>query len=161
MLLKILKYPNPLLRKKCREINEITPEIKRLALDMIETMNESKGVGLAAPQVGELKRLIIIQTGDNPLILVNPKILNKTKETETAEEGCLCLPDLFLNIKRAKGAEVEALNENGEVVRINDAGMAARILQHEIDHLDGILFIDKIGFWEKLKLKRKLNKTAN
>ena len=143
MLLKILKYPNPLLRKKCREINEITPEIKRLALDMIETMNESKGVGLAAPQVGELKRLIIIQTGDNPLILVNPKILNKTKETETAEEGCLCLPDLFLNIKRAKGAEVEALNENGEVVRINDAGMAARILQHEIDHLDGILFTDK------------------
>lgn len=171
MILNILKYPNPLLRKKSEEIKEITPQIKQLALDMVDAMVANKGLGLAAPQVGELKRIITVHlVADRsseekliikPQILINPKVIKKSRKTGTDEEGCLCLPGLYLKIKRAEDVEVEALDINGEEIRIETKGLPARVLQHEIDHLDGVLFIDKIGFWEKLKLKRKLKNAAN
>lgn len=160
MDLKIIKYPNPTLRKKCEKVEEITPEIKKLGLDMIDIMLKNKGVGLAAPQVGELKRVIAVFTKKGPRIFINPKILKKSKKTEKMEEGCLCFPDLFFNIKRPKGVEFEALDEEGKKVTIKDEGFLARILQHEVDHLEGILFIDKIGFLRKLKLKKKLKSIA-
>jgi len=153
MILKIKKYPDPVLRKKAGKIEEITPEIKKLGQDMIETMQRSdpEGVGLAAPQVGALRRVIVVETGQGPAVFINPQILKKSKETEIMEEGCLSLPGVLLKIKRAKKIELEVLDIEGEKSRIEAEGIVARIFQHEIDHLDGVLIIDKVNFWRKLK----------
>lgn len=153
---KIIKYPSPILRKKCEEVKEITEEIKRLSQEMIETLTKNQGVGLAVPQIGELKRMIVVQTEKGPQTFINPKIIKKTKETIIDEEGCLSFPGLFLKIKRAKWVEIEALNEKGEKIHLKAEGLPARIFQHEIDHLNGILFIDRLSFWQKLKFKFKL-----
>ncbi len=153
MIIEIKNYPNPVLKRKSEEVKEITPEIKELASDMMETMKSREGVGIAAPQVGLLKRLIVVQMEKGPEAFVNPEIIRKSKEQETMEEGCLCLPGLFLKIKRAKEAEIEALDINGNKIRMKIKGFPARIFQHEVDHLDGILIIDKVGFWQRLRLK--------
>jgi len=167
---EIIKYPNPILRKKCQEVKEVIEEVRNLGRDMIESMTENQGIGLAAPQVGELKRIIAVhlvkerspeeKSKELPHVFINPKIIKKSKETVIDEEGCLSFPGLFLKIKRAKGVEVEALNEKGEKIHLKVEGLPARILQHEIDHLDGVLFIDKIGFWQKLKIRKKLRQRA-
>jgi peptide deformylase len=156
MILEIVKYPNPILRKKAQEIKETTPEIKKLGFDMIDTMIKNKGVGLAAQQVGELKRIITVYTKKGPRIFINPRIISKSKRTDISEEGCLCLPGVYFDVKRPKSVEFEALDEEGRKIRIEDSEFLARILQHETDHLDGILFIDKISFWERLKLGGKI-----
>lgn len=158
MELEIKKYPNPVLRKRAEEVKEITPEIKKLIDDMKETMTKGDGAGLAAPQIGELKRIIVVDSEKGPLALINPEIIRKTEETEIAEEGCLSFPKLFLKIRRAKGVEVKAENEKGEEFQLKASSIFAWIFQHEIDHLDGVLFIDKISFWQKLKIKRQLQK---
>jgi peptide deformylase len=155
MILEIKNYPNPVLKRRSEEVKEITPEIKELASDMTETMKSREGVGIAAPQLGLLKRLIVVQMEKGPEAFVNPEILRKSKEQEIMEEGCFCLPGIFLKIKRAKEAEIEALDINGNKIRIKTGGFPARIFQHEIDHLDGILFIDRAGvgrkIWESVK----------
>lgn len=166
MILTIKKYPDPILRKKCQEVEELSEEIKKLGRDMIETMIANQGIGLAAPQVGVLKRIIVVhpiqektveeKTRKSPQIFINPKIIKKSRETILEEEGCLSVPGLWLKIKRAKEVEISALNEKGEKISLKAEGLTARIFQHEIDHLDGILFIDRLGFWQKLKLKKKL-----
>ena len=140
------------MRKKAEEIKEITPEIKRLAEDMAETMLKSdlEGVGLAAPQVGVSIRMFIAQTGNGPGVFINPKILKKSGR-ETAEEGCLSLPGIWLKVKRAKELDLEAIDINGKKIKTKAEGIFARILQHEIDHLNGILIIDKVTLWQKLK----------
>lgn len=155
-ILEIIKYPDPTLRKKCQEVKEITPEIKKLIEDMAETMEEKGGEGLAAPQVGVLKRAIVVKTGKGQVALINPRITKKSKEKEIIEEGCLSFPGFWLKIKRAKEVEVEALDLKGEKIQIKAEGFLARVIQHEIDHLDGILFVDRLGFWQELKLKLKL-----
>lgn len=165
-ILEIKKYPDPILRKKCEEVKEITKEIKVFGRNMVETMTESEGIGLAAPQVGELKRVIAVhpirdispeaRVETNPQIFINPKIIRKSKEAEINEEGCLSFPGLFLKIKRAKKVVVEALNQEGRRLQIKAEGLPARVFQHEIDHLDGILFIDKISFRQKFKIRKKL-----
>lgn len=144
-IIEIKKYPDPILSRESAEIKEITPEIKKLAEDMIETMEYNQGVGLAAVQVGELKRLMVVQIKQKPLVLINPKIIKKTKETEAMEEGCLSCPGICLEIKRARGIEMEALGKDGKKIKIKTKDILAHILQHEIDHLDGILIIDKIN----------------
>jgi peptide deformylase len=153
---KILKYPNPILKKKAEKVKEITEEIKNLGRDMIEILEINQGVGLASSQVGELKRIIAVRFEDRPRIFINPVILKKSKETEVIEEGCLSFPGLFLKIKRAKEIEVKALDENGIEINIKDNGLISRIFQHEIDHLEGILFIDRLSFWQRLKFQLKL-----
>ena len=158
--LEIKKYPDPILRKKAQPVGKITNEIKKIKEDMVETMIKDEGMGLAAPQVGQLKRIIIIQTEKEPLELVNPKVLKQSKETEIAKEGCLSFPGLWLEIKRAKEVEVRARDKAGREVQISAQGLQARILQHEIDHLDGILFIDKLGFFQRLKIRKKLKEIS-
>ncbi len=154
---EIVKYPNPVLRKKCEEVKEVNEEIKNLGWEMIEAMQEKNGIGLAAPQVGETKRVIVVYPiQERSQVFINPQIIKKTKEAEIMEEGCLSFPGLFLKIKRAKEVEIEALNEKGEKVQIKAEGLPARVFQHEIDHLDGILFIDRISFWQKLRIRKKL-----
>ena len=155
-ILGIKKYPDPILRQKSQEIEEITPEIEKLKKDMAETMTKKGGAGLAAPQVGQLKRIITVQTDKDPLELVNPRIIKQSKETEMAEEGCLSFPGLWLKIRRAKEVEVKAQDKANREVQILAKGFQARVLQHEIDHLDGILFIDRLSFLQKLRLKNKL-----
>lgn len=166
MQLKVLNYKNKVLRQKAKEIKEITPEIKRLALDMLETMEKERGLGLAAPQVDKSIKMIAVhliadRSDDErlrlaPKILINPKIIKKSRQTETEEEGCLCAPGVFLKIKRAKAVEVEAQDINGNSLKIQAENLPARILQHEIDHLDGILFFDRLSLLEKINLKKKL-----
>ncbi len=147
---RIIKYPNPILRKKATEVKELSEEIKKFAGDMIETMIESQGIGLSAPQIGESKRIIVVQMEKGPQVFVNPKIIVESKEKELMEEGCLCFPKLFLEIKRAKKVQIEAVTMAGEKVRIEAEGLLARIFQHEVDHLDGILFINRVSFSRKL-----------
>jgi peptide deformylase len=153
MILEIKKYPDPVLRKKADEVKEITEEIIKLSQDMTETMVNGDGIGLAANQVGELKRIIVVNTGDGPEVFINPVIVWKSKEKEIMEEGCLSFFKVYLKIKRPKGVEVEFLNIKGEKAKIKAKGLLSCAFQHEIDHLDGILFIDKAGFLQKLKYR--------
>jgi peptide deformylase len=149
MILEIKKYPDPVLKKKCQEIREISGEIRDLSQDMKETMKRKDGLGLAGPQIGESKRIIIVQTAKGAEVFINPKITGKSREREIMEEGCLSFPGLFLKIRRAREIELEFLDLRGEKKEMKAEGLSARIFQHEIDHLDGILFIDRIPFWQK------------
>ena len=134
-----------ILRKKAREVEKVDDRIKELLQDMVETMHEHNGVGLAAPQVGILKRVIVIDLydGNEPLKLVNPKIL-KEKGKQKVDEGCLSFPNQFAKRIRPKEVTVEALNENGEQIRIEAVDLLAQALVHEIEHLNGILFVDNM-----------------
>jgi len=158
-VLAIKKYPDPILKKKTERVSEITNETKKLIQDMKETMEKNQGVGLAANQVGIDERIIVVKTGTKPgdfLALVNPRILEKSRKIEMGEEGCLSIPGLFLNIKRAKKIEIEGIKEDGEKIKIEAEGLLARIFQHEIDHIEGILIIDRLPFFQRLKIKKKL-----
>ncbi|OGY42429.1 MAG: peptide deformylase [Candidatus Buchananbacteria bacterium RBG_13_36_9] len=141
--LPIIKDPNPLLRQKAAKIKEITPEIKQLILDMEKTMNEHKGIGLAAPQIGKSIQLCLISTDKGTLALINPLILWKSIRKDTEEEGCLSCPGATIDVKRSKIIYVRALNQNGKFIIFRAKGLFARVIQHEVDHLKGILIIDK------------------
>lgn len=134
-----------ILRKNCRVVEEVDDRIKELLEDMVETMHEYNGVGLAGPQVGILKRVIVIDLydGEPPLKLVNPEIV-KEKGVQEVEEGCLSFPNQYAKLIRPKEVVVTALNENGEKVKIVAKDLLAQALSHEIDHLNGILFVDKM-----------------
>lgn len=153
MIMEIKKYPDPILRRKAEKIDEITPEIKKLAEDMIETILNSKpeGVGLAAPQVGIAKRFFVAQMDGGPAVFLNPEIVKKSRKTEIMEEGCLSLPGIYLKIKRARELELEGVDINGKKMKIKAEGLFARIFQHEIDHLNGVLIIDRMNLWQKVK----------
>lgn len=131
-----------ILRKKSRKIESVNDRIKTLIEDMKETMYSANGVGLAAPQVGILKRLIVVDAGEGPIVLINPEILEE-KGSETDLEGCLSLPGKEGSVERPSYVKVKGLNEEGKEVICSGEGLLARAFCHEIDHLDGILFIDK------------------
>ena len=133
---------DPILNKVCRPITEVTPKIRTLAEDMIETMYEANGVGLAAPQVGILKRIVVIDVGDGPIVLINPEIL-ETEGSQTGDEGCLSLPGKAGVVTRPNYVKVRALDENMVERELEGTELLARAFQHENDHLDGILYIDK------------------
>ncbi len=140
--LKILKVGDEALRRVCRPVDAITPRILRLLDDMTETMRAADGVGLAAPQVGVLRRVVVIETPDDGLIeLINPKIIAYSGEQES-EEGCLSVPNRWGITKRPMYVTVRALNRHGEVVDIRGEGLLAKAFCHELDHLDGKLYID-------------------
>jgi len=156
--LEIKKFNNPILREKCKEVGRIDKKVRKLMVDMAQTIERNQGVGLSAPQVGVAKRIIVVEAdfrGQRILGLVNPKIIKRGKGTETDEEGCLSFPGIFLKIKRAKEVEVEGLDINGKKIRIKAKGLLARVFQHEIDHLDGTLFIDRLGLAQRLRFKLK------
>lgn len=143
-VLPILIYPNPLLKKKSDEIkNPKDPAVRELIFDMLETIKKNNGLGLAAPQVGKLVRLCVVKFERKTYILINPKIKSKSWGKEIAEEGCLSFPGQFIPIKRFKKVKVVAQDKIGKKISIEAEGLLARAFQHEIDHLDGILFIDR------------------
>ncbi|MCX7725855.1 MAG: peptide deformylase [Chitinispirillaceae bacterium] len=157
-------YGDPVLRKRGKEIIDITPQIEALIDEMIETMRERDGVGLAANQVGEALRIVVIDpTGgeEQPLILINPEIIEKSEEMEETEEGCLSIPDISLPVKRHKYVSVKAKDRGGKVFEIKKAeGLFSRALQHEIDHINGILFIDHLSPLQRKLISGKLKKMA-
>ena len=141
-ILKIVKEGDDVLRKRCREVDVITPRIKTLIEDMIDTLHEAQGAGLAAPQVGILKRIAIVETEpDETIVLINPKIVAYYGEQEDLE-GCLSIPGKWGITKRPMGVTVNAIDIDGNPVTYTGTGLKARAFCHEIDHLDGILYID-------------------
>jgi peptide deformylase len=160
-LLQILKFPDPALKSVSAEIREFTPELAKLAADMKETMLAAPGAGLAAPQVGRLIRLITVEAseeeedyGASVLTLVNPEIVLAEGEL-IFEEGCLSVDDYRSNVKRFNHVQVRAQDIQGQPITIDYEGRRAVILQHEIDHLDGVLFIDRLS-----RLKREMYKKS-
>jgi len=177
MILEIIKYGHPVLRQKGAPIEKITPEIKRLIADMFETMHERHGVGLAAQQVGRALQLTVIDVREvqdrpstlelkgkpadpneiMPLVLINPEI-KPMGEPVTAGEGCLSFPEIYGEISRPGEVEVKALNEKLKSVEFRAGGLLSRVIQHEMDHLNGILFIDRMTKKTKEEIRDELDK---
>ncbi len=146
MAIRIIREAeDEILRKKSKEVEVVDEKIAEILNDMVETMHKYDGVGLAGPQIGILKRIIVIDLYDDkgPIKLVNPKII-KQSGTQEVEEGCLSFPNQYGKIVRPEKIKIEALNEKGEKIKIEGEGLLAQAISHEIDHLDGILFVDKI-----------------
>ena len=176
MILEIVKYGHPVLRKKGERIDSITPEIKKLIADMFETMGEFHGVGLAAQQVGVAKQLTVIDVRDAtdrpstlelngqpadpaeimPLVLINPEI-KPVGDPVSGGEGCLSFPEIFAEISRPGIVDVKALDAKGKRIEFRCGGLLARAVQHETDHLNGILFIDRMDKKTKMELQPELD----
>ena len=159
----ILTEPNKILRQKSKTVDSVGVEEKKLMDDMLETMYNAKGIGLAAIQVGVPKRIIVMdiskeENKKKPLYFVNPIIKNKNNEFSTYEEGCLSVPDQFAEIERPSSCTVEYLDYNGEKKILNAEGLLATCIQHEMDHLEGILFIDYLSKLKKSMIIKKLSK---
>ena len=140
--LRIAQYPDPILRKRAAAVERVTPEIATFIAQMRETMYASHGVGLAAPQVGISLRIIVVDTDDIFFALINPQIIARGG-TQTGVEGCLSLPDLHAEVTRAMQVTIQGLNLRGKRITLSGDGLWARAMQHETDHLDGVLFIDQ------------------
>ncbi len=162
--LPILLYPSPLIRKKSLPVTSINGELQRLIDDMVETMYGAPGVGLAAPQVGALKQVIVLDPHDDrrltrPLTLINPELVAADGQI-VEEEGCLCIPDLREGVPRFKRVVVKAYDRNEREIVLEGSDLLARILQHEIDHFNGVLFIDRLSAAKRELVKRRLKKAA-
>jgi len=151
-ILDIRKYPDPCLRNKCREIEVVDSEIRRLLDDMAMTMYSVNGIGLAAPQVGLDIKIIVIDIGQGLLKLVNPKII-KSEGVSVLEEGCLSIPDTYVKIKRKQKLVISALDNYGKSQLIRAEGLLAHAFGQEIDHLNGKLIIDYLPFYKKMFVK--------
>lgn len=174
----ILTFPNPILREVAKPVEKFTSELQTLAEDMLETMYDAKGIGLAAPQIGELIRMLVIDTRakdekgrryhydemtelekkiEQPLVLINPVIIKGEGKT-TFDEGCLSVPTYFETVERFNYIEVKAFNVKGEEFILKTDGLLAICIQHEIDHLEGTLFIDHLSFVKSNKIRNQIKK---
>jgi len=156
--LKIEMLGSPVLRREAREVVSIDPELRKLIDDMFDTMYAAEGIGLAGPQVGVEKRVLVVDLNDEEhprFALVNPTCVERSTVTEKGEEGCLSIPGVSALVDRPISVTVEGLDARGEPVRIEAEGLLARCLQHEIDHLDGILFIDRLSSLKRSMLLKK------
>jgi peptide deformylase len=176
MVLPVVKYGHPVLRQKGARIERLTSEIKELIADMIETMHAARGVGLAAQQVGQALQLTVVDVTEvtdrpstlhfngqpadveafMPVVLINPLVV-PVAEPVTGPEGCLSFPEIYADVSRAEVVEVTALNEKGQSTSFRCGGLLARAIQHEVDHLNGILFIDRMSPSKKRELKPELD----
>jgi peptide deformylase len=176
MILEVVKYGHPVLRQRGARIDKVTPEIKKLVADMFETMHKNHGIGLAAQQVGKALQLTVIDVREvkdrpswleldgqpapvydfMPLVLINPEI-KPGGEPAAGGEGCLSFPEIFGEITRPESVDVKALNEKGKPVEFRCGGLLARAIQHEVDHLNGILFIDRMSKKTKEELRPELD----
>lgn len=178
MIMKILTFPDPKLREISQPVKTFGPELKKLAEDMIETMYDAKGIGLAAPQVGELVRMVVIDTRprddkgrrykdeemtelesavSQPLILINPEIIKGEGKT-TFDEGCLSVPGYYETVERFDYIEMKAFDLNGKEFVVKTDGLLAICMQHELDHLEGTLFLDHLSFVKGNKIKNQIKK---
>ena len=162
-LLPILTAPDPRLKKKSQPVKAVDAEIRQLMDDMLETMKDAPGIGLAAPQVGALKRVIVLEieredTVVGPLFMANPEIIDVSDEDATYNEGCLSVPEHYADVVRPARVTVRYLDRDNEQRELACDGLLATCVQHEIDHLDGVLFIDKISALKRSMILRKLVK---
>lgn len=177
MILKILHYPDPRLREVAQPVVNFNSELKTLAKNMLETMYDARGIGLAAPQVGQLTRLLVIDCRPKdeqgrysiedqseleiaitqPLVVCNPKIIKKKGKT-TYDEGCLSVPSFYETVERADWIELEYQDLQGQTQRLQTDGLLAIVIQHEMDHLEGTLFIDRISFTHSSRIKKQIEK---
>jgi peptide deformylase len=144
-VLPIRTFPDPVLRERAHEVEQITEVHRRLAEDMVETMREAPGVGLAAPQVGVLERIFVWEVDDEFGVVINPQIVSRSEDLVEEEEGCLSLPGIAFDVVRAAQVRVEGLDLQGNELALEGEDLLARVCQHEIDHLDGVLFIDRLA----------------
>lgn len=143
MLLKILKDSDPILKRKSEPVKQITEEVKKLAAQMLATMKLNNGIGLAAPQVGHSIRMIVYDVGDDFGVLVNPEILTNNQVLQIGTEGCLSFPSQYCEVERYQIIEVKYMDLSGKIVVKSFVGLIARIVQHEVDHLNGITMLDR------------------
>ena len=139
---------SPVLRQRAAPVAAVDADVRRLVDDLFETMHAAKGVGLAANQVGVALRVAVVDVGEDnppPLVLINPRIVHASETTETAEEGCLSIPDIFGDVERPATVTLEALDRDGKPYRVELSALKGRAVQHEIDHLDGVLFLDHLS----------------
>jgi len=149
-ILDIRVLGDPVLRKPTKRVTEVTDELRQLIADMFETMYAAEGIGLAAPQVGRAVRLAVVDVEGNKFTLINPEVIERTGDIDKAEEGCLSIPDIYGDVERPFTVTIRAMNENGEQYEATASELLGRCFQHEIDHLDGKLFLDYLS-----PLKRK------
>lgn len=148
---------DPVLREKAKPVEKIDGKIKKLVKSMTKTMGAAPGIGLAAPQVGILRQVAVLNVSEEIICLINPEIISKSKTEKEEEEGCLSVPNVTVPVKRAIKIKVRALNIKGECLEMVAEGLMARIIQHEIDHLNGILIIDRTSKDEKRRILRELS----
>ncbi len=163
-LLPIIKAPDPVLKRKCLKVETVDNHLRRLMDDMLETMYAAPGVGLAAPQVGVHKRIIVVDVSDpagdmrTPLRMANPEIVEASEEILLREEGCLSFPEHYAEVERPASVRVRYLDQDNEVREIAADGLLAVCIQHEMDHLDGILFVDHLSSLKRNIILRKMTK---
>ena len=160
----ILYHPDPRLKKTCAAVEDITDDLRKLADDMLATMYDAPGVGLAAPQVGVLSRLVVLDcvkedgAKPEPLVMVNPRVIAASDETNVYDEGCLSIPDQYADVTRPKEVRVEWLDLDGNLQKRDMDGLWATCVQHEIDHLNGKLFVDYLSALKRSRIRHKLEK---
>ncbi len=159
-ILKVLKYPDPFLKIKAKPVEKIDETIVKITQDMLETMYADTGVGLAATQAGFNLRIFVIdcsETHDHPVVFINPEITEKIEEIDS-EEGCLSFPGIYANVRRARKVTIQALNTQGQLFTETYTGLEARCVQHELDHLNGIVFLDYLAPIKRKMLEKKMQK---
>ncbi len=161
--LDIITIPDPLLRIESAEIERIDDELVKFTEDMLETMYDAPGVGLAAVQVAVPRRIIVVDASreeeeNDPYVMINPKIVHKSDEMRSYEEGCLSIPKIYAEVERPDNIQVEYLNTKGEKQLLKADGLLATVIQHEVDHLDGMLFIDYLSKLKRDRLIKKFSK---
>ncbi|MDP4891855.1 peptide deformylase [Cypionkella sp.] len=162
MIRDILIHPDPRLKKPCEPIAEVSAELTQLAADMLETMYDAPGIGLAAPQIGVMRRIIVMDcmkdAPPEPMVLLNPEVIWSCEDLSTYEEGCLSIPDQYADVKRPASVKVRWMDLSGEIQERQFDGLWATCVQHEIDHLNGKLFIDYLGPLKRQMITRKMEK---
>ncbi|WP_395003830.1 peptide deformylase [Cypionkella sp.] len=162
MIRNILIHPDPRLKKPCEPIAEVSAELTQLAADMLETMYDAPGIGLAAPQIGVMRRMIVMDcikdAPPEPMVLLNPEVIWSCEDLSTYEEGCLSIPDQYADVKRPASVKVRWMDLSGEIQERQFDGLWATCVQHEIDHLNGKLFIDYLGPLKRQMITRKMEK---
>ena len=160
-ILTVLRFPDPRLKTKASNVSEITNETLTVIDDMLATMYEEKGVGLAATQVNFHQRIVVIDVSENsdqPIVLINPEIIVKSDETLINEEGCLSVPGIYAKVNRHTSCTVKALDRNGKEFTLEGEKLLSICIQHELDHLNGILFVDYLSPLKRQRIKTKLEK---
>ena len=160
---EIVLHPDQKLKKRCLRVNDVTSEVRSIAFRMLDTMYDAKGIGLAAPQVGISKRIFVMDCTEKdktskPYVCINPELSWVSEQKSTYEEGCLSIPDFYGEIERPSEIKMTCLNERGEVIEYSFGGIEATCAQHEIDHLNGVLFIDYLGAVRRQIITTKMKK---
>ena len=158
-ILEIKKYPDPILKKISQPVEVFDEELAKFVQDMFVAMHAHDGVGLAAPQVGVLKKIAVVEYEGKSYVLINPKVVDQ-KGTQESEEGCLSFPGIYANVLRPQWVKIEAQNEKGELQTFEGEGYVARAFLHEMDHLDGKLFIDYLSSLKRNAIKKKVSKNT-